>query len=149
MTLRWWKSSRSGSSGGHCVEVAVSGWWKSSRGGSEGGACVEVAVTGWRKARRSGSSGGACVEVADDGIRWYVRDSKNPGGGMPSGSAAGRDAFVGALRADRLGWVPRTRCRRVRGRLSTGRASLSTGHVGAPGERLRWAGVVPPVVGGG
>jgi hypothetical protein len=100
MSLQWWKSSRSGSDGGQCVEVAVSGWWKSSRSGSEGGNCVEVAVSGWRKSSRSGSEGGACVEVADGGERWHVRDSKDPDGGMLCVAAPSWHAFVAAVKTD-------------------------------------------------
>ncbi|MFB9834220.1 DUF397 domain-containing protein [Actinoallomurus acaciae] len=37
-------------------------WRKSSRSGDTGGNCVEVVV--WRKSRRSGDTGGQCVEVA-------------------------------------------------------------------------------------
>ncbi|BCJ26399.1 DUF397 domain-containing protein [Actinocatenispora sera] len=100
MSLQWWKSGRSGSSGGQCVEVAVSGWWKSSRSGSEGGQCVEVAVSGWRKSSRSGSEGGNCVEVADGGERWHVRDSKDPDGGMLCVAAPSWHAFVAAVKTD-------------------------------------------------
>jgi hypothetical protein len=42
----WRKSSRSGSNGGECVEVAQ--WRKSSRSGDNGGECVEVAVVAAR-----------------------------------------------------------------------------------------------------
>jgi hypothetical protein len=42
-SLDWRKSSRSGGSGGNCVEVAPL-WRKSSRSGGSGGECVEVAV---------------------------------------------------------------------------------------------------------
>lgn len=55
-------------------------WRKSTRSGSNGGHCVEVAAA-WRKSSRSTSNGGHCVEVADnipDTIA--VRDSKNPDG---------------------------------------------------------------------
>jgi hypothetical protein len=38
-------------------------WRKSSRSGSNGGQCVEMAVT-WRRSTRSGSNGGECVEVS-------------------------------------------------------------------------------------
>jgi Domain of unknown function (DUF397) len=98
--LRWWKSSRSGSSGGQCVEVAVQ-WRKSSRSNSEGGNCVEVAAQ-WRKSSRSGSSGGACVEVADAGTTWFVRDSKNPEAGMLSVDEAGWQAFVSSVKLGAL-----------------------------------------------
>ncbi|MDN3353430.1 DUF397 domain-containing protein [Actinomadura sp. DC4] len=42
-TPDWRKSSRSGGSGGNCVEVTLLPWRKSSR---SGGACVEVAEVG-------------------------------------------------------------------------------------------------------
>ncbi|WP_329257290.1 DUF397 domain-containing protein [Actinoallomurus sp. NBC_01490] len=42
-SLDWRKSSRSGGSGGNCVEVAAL-WRKSSRSGASGDECVEVAV---------------------------------------------------------------------------------------------------------
>jgi Domain of unknown function (DUF397) len=44
----WRKSTRSGDTGGNCVEVAV--WRKSSRSGDTGGQCVEVAVVQPRRA---------------------------------------------------------------------------------------------------
>jgi hypothetical protein len=73
----WRKSSRSGSNGGNCVEVAT--WRKSSRSGHNGGNCVEVAT--WRKSSRSGDNGGNCIEVAQDLPHVVaVRDSKNPAG---------------------------------------------------------------------
>lgn len=75
-------------------------WWKSSRSGSDGGQCVEIAVSGWRKSSRSGSSGGACVEVADGGERWHVRDSKDPDGGMLCVAAPSWHAFVAAVKTD-------------------------------------------------
>ncbi|MGI5226985.1 DUF397 domain-containing protein [Actinoallomurus sp. CA-142502] len=42
-SLDWRKGSRSGGSGGNCVEVTAL-WRKSSRSGGSGGECVEVAV---------------------------------------------------------------------------------------------------------
>jgi hypothetical protein len=42
-SLDWRKSSRSGGSGGNCVEVAPL-WRKSSRSDGSGGNCVEVTV---------------------------------------------------------------------------------------------------------
>ncbi|MFJ3231582.1 DUF397 domain-containing protein [Streptomyces sp. NPDC086787] len=58
-TLRWFKSSYSGSSGGQCLETAYS-WHKSSYSGSSEGRCVEVAP---------------CLDAVV-----HVRDSKNPEG---------------------------------------------------------------------
>lgn len=108
--LRWWKSSRSNSEGGQCVEVAVTespiSWWKSSRSNSGGGACVEVAVTDspvtWWKSSRSNAGGGQCVEVAAAGTTWLVRDSKDPDGGMLAVSGSGWEAFVAAVRGGAL-----------------------------------------------
>lgn len=48
-------------------------WRKASRSGNSGGNCVEL---GWRKASRSGNSGANCVELSPH----LVRDSKNPSG---------------------------------------------------------------------
>lgn len=50
-------------------------WFKSSYSGSEGGACLEAAVV-WRKSSYSGSEGGQCVEVATCADSVHVRDSK-------------------------------------------------------------------------
>jgi uncharacterized protein DUF397 len=58
-------------------DVSVGPWRRSSRSGTTGGQCVEVQ---WRKSSRSGSSGGQCVEVADLDTVIAVRDSKNPDG---------------------------------------------------------------------
>jgi Domain of unknown function (DUF397) len=43
-------------------------WRKSSRSGGSGGECVEIAAV-WRKSSRSDGSGGACVEVALISVR--------------------------------------------------------------------------------
>ncbi len=48
-------------------------WKKSSRSGSTGGACVEAR---WKKSSRSGSEGGQCVEVRGHGDVIQVRDTK-------------------------------------------------------------------------
>lgn len=96
--LRWWKSSHSGGEGGECVEVATT-WRKSSHSGGEGGNCVEVA-NAWRKSSHSGGQGGECVEIADDGGRWFVRDSKDPEGGMLSVSGVAWHAFLDRVRAE-------------------------------------------------
>lgn len=77
-SLKWFKSSYSGSEGGNCVEIAYE-WFKSSYSGSEGGACVEIAYD-WRKSSHSGSDGGDCVEVAAHPGAVHVRDSKDPSG---------------------------------------------------------------------
>ena len=44
-------------------DLLVSPWRKSSRSGTTGGQCVEVAAA-WRKSTRSTNTGGQCVEVA-------------------------------------------------------------------------------------
>lgn len=97
---RWRKSSRSGSNGGHCVEVAPV-WRKSSRSGVNGGTCVEIAPA-WRKSSRSSGNGGDCVEVAPSGRAVAVRDSKDPAG--PKLAVPERDwaAFTAALKDGRL-----------------------------------------------
>ncbi len=82
-------------------------WWKSSRSDSQGGACVEVATTettglSWWKTSRSDSQGGNCVEVAAAEATWYVRDSKDPDGGMLAASAIQWRSFVDAVRAGTL-----------------------------------------------
>ena len=56
-------------------------WRKSSRSGDTGGDCVEVAAA-WRKSSRSTDNGGNCVEVAGNlPGRVLVRDSKDRDGG--------------------------------------------------------------------
>ncbi|RAY13586.1 DUF397 domain-containing protein [Actinomadura craniellae] len=61
-------------------------WRKSTRSGTNGGACIEVAnLTGtiaanWHKSTHSGTNGGNCVEVADLPGTIAVRDSKDPHG---------------------------------------------------------------------
>jgi hypothetical protein len=54
-------------------------WFKSSHSGSDGGNCVEIAYD-WRKSSHSGSEGGDCVEVAAHPAAVHVRDSKDPEG---------------------------------------------------------------------
>ena len=51
----------------------------------------------WRKSSRSSGQGGQCVEVADDGVRWYVRDSKDPDGGVLTVSGTAWRAFLAHL----------------------------------------------------
>jgi len=55
----------------------------------------------WRKSRRSGDSGG-CVEWARTGDRVGIRDSRHPGGPMLEVAAGAWQAFVEALKDDRL-----------------------------------------------
>jgi hypothetical protein len=52
----------------------------------------------WQKSSRSGTQGGNCVEVAVAAGRWYVRDSKNPGGGVLRVDAAQWGAFLDTVR---------------------------------------------------
>ena len=59
------------------LDLTFGTWRKSSRSGSNGGACVELALA-WRKSARSGTNGGQCVEVADTACHVGVRDSKRP-----------------------------------------------------------------------
>ncbi len=82
-------------------------WWKSSRSGSQGGACVEVSTTettglNWQKSSHSGSEGGNCVEVAAAEATWYVRDSKDPDGGMLAASATQWRSFLTTVKGGRL-----------------------------------------------
>ncbi|MFJ7042042.1 DUF397 domain-containing protein [Streptomyces sp. NPDC101112] len=72
-------------------------WRKSSYSGSSGGQCVECAPLGtaqWIKSSHSGNTGGECVEVAPLTPHIAVRDSKNPGGGTLTLSAAAFSAFL-------------------------------------------------------
>jgi hypothetical protein len=77
-SLKWFKSSYSGSQGGDCVEIAYT-WRKSSYSTEQGGDCVEVGYD-WRKSSYSSEQGGACVEVAAHTSAVHVRDSKDPEG---------------------------------------------------------------------
>lgn len=54
-------------------------WFKSSYSGGSGGNCVETAIT-WRKSSYSDAGGGNCIEVADCTTAVHVRDSKVPAG---------------------------------------------------------------------
>jgi hypothetical protein len=71
-------------------------WLKSSRSGSNGGDCVEVA--GWRKSTYSGANGGNCVEVAEKLACVAVRDSKDPHGPALTFSRAAWRAFTARLK---------------------------------------------------
>ncbi|WP_329104154.1 DUF397 domain-containing protein [Micromonospora sp. NBC_01699] len=59
---------------------------------------------GSTRSSRSSQNGGDCVEVADNlpGVV-AVRDTKNPGGGVPTLAPAAWRAFVGAVPAKRGG----------------------------------------------
>jgi uncharacterized protein DUF397 len=84
--LTWKKSSYSAHQGA-CVEVAMVPaklWRKSSKSGDTGGNCVEVATISpevWRKSTHSADQG-ACVEVAFPEGAVAARDSKDPDGGV-------------------------------------------------------------------
>ncbi|MCX2729667.1 DUF397 domain-containing protein [Saccharopolyspora sp. NFXS83] len=79
-------------------------WRKSSRSGSNGGACIEVAFAPsdavWQKSSQSSSSGGQCIEVAVQPSIVGLRDSKDCDGPM---LAVGRGTFESFLRAVKSG----------------------------------------------
>lgn len=83
-------------------------WWKSSRSGGTGGnGCVEVAVLDesvlWRKSSRSNGSGGNnCVEVGFAGTAVGVRDTKDRDGGALAVDVRQWAAFVDAVRSGAL-----------------------------------------------
>jgi hypothetical protein len=52
----------------------------------------------WWKSSRSGNQGGACVEVATSGAAWYVRDSKDAGGGRLVVDRAAWQSFVRSVK---------------------------------------------------
>lgn len=55
----------------------------------------------WRKSSRSGDNGGNCVEVATNRPGdVYVRDSKDPDGGMLHFSPADWKHFIEKVRSD-------------------------------------------------
>jgi hypothetical protein len=69
-------------------------WRKSSRSGDTGGNCVEVAAV-WRKSTRSTDTGGNCVEVAGNlPGRVLVRDSKDRDGGTLTFSPTAWTTFL-------------------------------------------------------
>ncbi|GGP67652.1 DUF397 domain-containing protein [Streptomyces melanogenes] len=57
---------------------------------------------GWFKSSYSNGSGGECVEAAFLPLGTTIRDSKHPTGPRLQFSAPSWDAFVTALRADRM-----------------------------------------------
>jgi Domain of unknown function (DUF397) len=81
-------------------------WRKSSRSGGSGGQCVEIAdlALGWRKSSSGDSSGGACVELAGLRDMIAVRDSKDPDGAV---LAFGRGEFRALARQIRTGHFDR------------------------------------------
>ncbi|KIH99100.1 hypothetical protein LP52_09655 [Streptomonospora alba] len=58
--------------------------------------------SGWRKSSYSGNQGGDCVEVADTRHQVHVRDTRNRELGHLSFPAASWNAFIAALKDDRL-----------------------------------------------
>jgi uncharacterized protein DUF397 len=84
-------------------DLSAARWHKSSRSGPSGGDCVEVAgidVARWHKSSRSGGSGGDCVEVANLAHVIAVRDSKNPDGPKLLIDAAGWRMFTDQIKAN-------------------------------------------------
>lgn len=82
-------------------------WRKSSRSGSNGGACVEVALNlvgaNWHKSSRSGSNGGECVEVARNLPNIVaIRDSKDPAGPALTVNPAYWSSLTSLLRSGAL-----------------------------------------------
>ncbi|WP_093799927.1 DUF397 domain-containing protein [Streptomyces sp. Wb2n-11] len=87
---------------GTSQSLAGARWRKSSRSGTSGGECVECAPLGtaqWRKSSYSGNTGGDCVEVAGLAAHVAVRDSKNPEGPAFTVTPAAFAAFVAAVAA--------------------------------------------------
>ncbi|MFE9554326.1 DUF397 domain-containing protein [Streptomyces sp. NPDC006692] len=71
-------------------------WFKSSYSGSDGGQCLEIACT-WRKSSYSTEQGGDCVEVASHPAAVHVRDSKDPGGPTLTLSPTAWQGFLSAI----------------------------------------------------
>jgi hypothetical protein len=71
-------------------------WFKSSFSGSDGGNCLEVACD-WRKSSYSGSEGGACVEVATHPSAIHIRDSKAPEGSTLTVNPTTWQGFIAEL----------------------------------------------------
>ncbi|MCL6734665.1 DUF397 domain-containing protein [Streptomyces neyagawaensis] len=89
---------------GTSQKLSTAQWRKSSYSGDTGGQCVECAPLGtaqWIKSSHSSSNGGECVEVAPLTPHIAIRDSKNPGGGILTLSAAAFSAFLGHVSGDR------------------------------------------------
>lgn len=75
-------------------------WRKSSYSGGEPQSCVEVAQ--WRKSTYSGGSPQTCVEVAPLTDYVAVRDTKDRGRGTHVVHARAWQAFIEAVKTDRL-----------------------------------------------
>ncbi|MFG2719646.1 DUF397 domain-containing protein [Streptomyces sp. NPDC048416] len=69
-------------------------WFKSSYSSSSGGDCLEAAIT-WRKSSYSDSGGGNCVEVATCPQAVHIRDSKVADGPSFAVAPATWAAFLG------------------------------------------------------
>lgn len=82
-------------------------WRKSTRSGSSGGACVEVAFVPaeqvWRKSTRSSSSGGQCVEVAFGRGAVGMRDSKDHAGPVLAVEPGAWSSFISGVRSGDFG----------------------------------------------
>jgi hypothetical protein len=82
-------------------ELTNARWRKSSRSGNTGGDCIECAPLGgatWQKSTYSGDTGGQCVEIATHPCRIAIRDSKDPEGAAFITTPAAFGAFVTAAR---------------------------------------------------
>ncbi len=55
----------------------------------------------WRKSTRSGGQGGQCVEVATTEAAWFVRDSKDPQGGVLTVAPGAWHAFLALVTQSR------------------------------------------------
>ncbi|MER5872838.1 DUF397 domain-containing protein [Streptomyces sp. NPDC002044] len=71
-------------------------WFKSSYSGSQGDSCVEVALS-WHKSTYSGSQGDDCVEVAACPDAVHVRDSKETAGPELAVAPGAWAAFVSGV----------------------------------------------------
>ncbi|MBK3567437.1 DUF397 domain-containing protein [Streptomyces sp. MBT62] len=71
-------------------------WFKSSYSGSEGGHCLEVAYA-WRKSSYSSNEGGNCIEVAVHPAAVHVRDSKVAAGPILTVAPATWGVFLGTV----------------------------------------------------
>ncbi|MGW5530961.1 DUF397 domain-containing protein [Streptomyces xanthochromogenes] len=78
------------------MSIASLKWFKSSYSGSDGGQCLEMACA-WRKSSYSSDGGGACVEMAAHPAAVHVRDSKNPEGPTLTLDPAAWRGFLTAL----------------------------------------------------
>ncbi|HEY3505037.1 MAG TPA: DUF397 domain-containing protein [Actinocatenispora sp.] len=58
----------------------------------------DIEHVSWFKSSRSGGQGGNCVEVATSGTAWYLRDSKDPDGGVLAVDPSAWSAFLATLR---------------------------------------------------